>query len=410
MAQPQGMFDWNYQDPRLLQQQYAQQGQISPADMAAMPLLNQVAAMGSNAGANIGVGLGRMFGGRAPQEIENEVMKDVFTQAAQATADPIERLQIAAQGLRQKGMEGRAVQLERQMFELMESQGKAQESQAKAASEMQKQSQAAQRLKGLTQFIQRKMPDLAPEEAAALASDEKVVQELLKNPEMKPEFIDTAEGQLLVDKNTGKIIAQFSGKPQKPSMGSEIASGLAPLVGAIVSERAKKAGGAEGTEVGKATAQIGAGYKSLDALQNALGILEKGIYAGGYGPVQEMGAKYGMGIFGDRQRLVNTQEYRSYIKQVVMPMMAMLGGSDSNEELKKMEEMMAAETSLDPKAMQNIINNAMKAVRKDLARIEKQQEAVSTGTPLPTGPIQDPQKKTTTRTTRSGVKYTVEED
>ena len=115
----QGMFDWNYVDPRMIQDAYVQSRQVDPKTMAQLPLLNQVAAMGGNTGAALGAGLGRLFGGQAPMQAENELMKNIFSSAAQATSDPIERMKLAAQGLRNSGLEGRAQQLEQQMAQML---------------------------------------------------------------------------------------------------------------------------------------------------------------------------------------------------------------------------------------------------------------------------------------------------
>jgi hypothetical protein len=73
--------------------------------------------MGANTGANLGNTVGRMFGGRTSAEVENEAMKRIFAQASQATTDPAERLQIAAQLFRQQGMENRAQALEDKALE-----------------------------------------------------------------------------------------------------------------------------------------------------------------------------------------------------------------------------------------------------------------------------------------------------
>lgn len=367
-----------------LNDQAFQFAQMTPMQQAQMGLFR--------AGSQLGTGLAGLMGYQDPEEMR---LKDINDIGSKIQWDKPESIMQAAQEMSTKGYsrEAMALMQKAQEAQLGAAQvGKETALRDKAVQEAtDKKAEAAAKqmgLQGRAQFLISRVEGLTPEMAMGLAGDEQIVRELLKQPDVKTEIVDTEQGQLLINSQTGATIANIGRKPQKPSMGSEIASGLAPLVGAIVSERAKKAGGAEGTEVGKAVAQIGTGYKTLDALQGASDILSRGIYAGGYGPLQEMGAKYGMGVLGDRQRLVNTQEYRSYIKQVVMPMMAMLGGSDSNEELKKMEEMMAADTALDPKAMQNIITNAMKAVRKDIARIEKQQKAVEGGTPLPTGPME----------------------
>lgn len=111
-----GMF--NYTDPRLLRDAYVQDMSVDAKTMAQLPLLNQIAAFGGNSGAQIGTSLGRLFGGTTPLEAEQNLIKDVFSQAAKATNDPMERMKIAAQGFREKGMEGRAMQLEEQMAKM----------------------------------------------------------------------------------------------------------------------------------------------------------------------------------------------------------------------------------------------------------------------------------------------------
>lgn len=172
------------------------------------------------------------------------------------------------------------------------------------------------------------------------------------------------------------------------SIGDQIAEGLSPLVGAMAKGQAVKAGEAGGTEVGKAAAKVGAGYRSLDAISDALETVESGIYGGGYGPLAEAASKYTFGVVGNKERLVNTEAFRAYIGNVVIPMMQQLGGSDSNEELKKMEAIAGGNTQLEPEAIKRILNSARKAIKKDLARLEKQQEAVTGGKPLPLGPVQ----------------------
>ena len=231
----------------------------------------------------------------------------------------------------------------------------------------------------------------------------------LVGTDAKTQVIETAQGQQLINSATGEVIANFSGKPVKPSMSSEIAAGLSPLVGALAASQAKKAGEASGTDVGKNVAQIQSGYEAETALSDALTMVDKGIYAGGYGPLQEAAAKYTKGTVGDSKRLVNTQEFRAYIGNVVIPMMSKLGGSDSNEELKYMRSIAGGETELEPAAIKAIIQRAQKAIRSDIARKQAQYAAIQEGRPLPTGPINVPSKQQRTATTKSGTKYTIED-
>jgi hypothetical protein len=230
----------------------------------------------------------------------------------------------------------------------------------------------------------------------------------LKESDAKTQVIDTPAGQQLINSQNGEVIATFAGKPIKPSIGSEVAAGLAPLVGAIAAGQAKAAGGKSGEEVGKAVAQINSGYAAESALRDALQMVDTGIYAGGYGPMQELASKYTGGVIGDKKRLVNTEQFRAYIGNVVIPMMSQLGGSDSNEELKYMKSIAGGETTLEPEAMKKILQRAQRAVNNDILRKQQQYTAVQQGQPLPVGPV-GTQKAGTQRKTKSGVAYTVED-
>jgi flagellar basal body rod protein FlgB len=115
-----GMFDWNPKSQLQLQQEYLQ------------GIIGDNADVSARLGANIGYGLGRMFGGQTAQEAEQNIMKDVFSQAAQEQ-DPVKRLQTAAALFRQKGMEGRAQQLEAQMMKQRETEAEIRYKEAQAA-------------------------------------------------------------------------------------------------------------------------------------------------------------------------------------------------------------------------------------------------------------------------------------
>lgn len=116
-----GMFDWNPQTQSQMDQGYLK-GIIDA---------NTGDNYGARFGAGLGLSLGRMFGGQTPQEYEQNIMKDVFAQASQEP-DPVKRLQTAADLFRQKGMEGRAQQLETQGLELSLKQQQTREATAKA--------------------------------------------------------------------------------------------------------------------------------------------------------------------------------------------------------------------------------------------------------------------------------------
>lgn len=212
--------------------------------------------------------------------------------------------------------------------------------------------------------------------------------------------LDPAKDKEQYDAYTAKIKKLTTGG----GIGSEIAAGLSPLVGAMVSGQAKKAGETIGSEFGKNVVSIEGKYTAKNAVDDALDVLKKGIYAGGYGPLQEATAKYTKGVIGSPERLANTEEFRSYIGNVVIPRLQEFGGNDSVEELKYLRSVMAGETTMEPKAIRNILNKASKNIERGIQRIERQNKEIQQGKPVSTGPVGGQQ-----RTTRGGVTYTVEE-
>lgn len=186
------------------------------------------------------------------------------------------------------------------------------------------------------------------------------------------------------DPRVKEINALIAKKTTGGGIGAEIAAGLSPLVGAMAVSQAKKAGEAGGTEVGKQSAAIQGKYTALGSIKDAVDMLDKGIYSGGYGPLQEAAAKYSGGLIR-KDRLANTQEFRAYIGDVVIPRLQEFGGNDSVEELNYLRSVMAGDTSMEGSAIKNILKRADSKIRAGITRLEKQQEAVTTGRPLPLG-------------------------
>jgi hypothetical protein len=186
------------------------------------------------------------------------------------------------------------------------------------------------------------------------------------------------------DPRVKEINALIAKKTTPGGIGSDIAAGLAPLVGAMAGAQAKSAGAASGTEVGKQTANVQGKYTALGSIKDAVDMLDKGIYSGGYGPAQELIAKYSGGLI-KKDRLANTQEFRSYIGDVVIPRLQEFGGNDSVEELNYLRSVMAGDTSMEGSAIKNILQKADRKIKAGIDRLEQQQKAVTTGKPLPLG-------------------------
>jgi hypothetical protein len=230
-----------------------------------------------------------------------------------------------------------------------------------------------------------------------------------------PKGAQSELGKLLAERSTlnpetdKTQIAAYDAKIKKLTtgggIGSEIAAGLSPIMGAIAKGQATKSAEAGGTAVGKDVAAIQGKYTALNSVDDALNVVKKGIYAGGYGPLEEGLAKYSKGVLADKQRLVNTEEFRAYIGDVVIPRLTEFGGNDSVEELKYLKSVMAGETTMESKSIERILTKAKTKIEAGIKRTQKQQEAIGTGQQLPTGPVTGRAQQ---RTTRSGVVYTVE--
>jgi hypothetical protein len=247
-------------------------------------------------------------------------------------------------------------------------------------------------LEGKAQLVMKHMPNITMEEAVGLASDSNAFAKLI-NPKIETELIKDDGVNKLINKQTGEVI-RVLGKAGKTV--EEIAGSSAAITSAAITAAAKKTAEALGTAQGRATGEAVAGiqgkHDALSSLQEAVGMLDKGIYAGGYGPLQEGTAKYTMGAVGSQERVVNTEVFRSHIGNTVIPRLKEFGGNDSEQELAYLTAVMAGNTTLEPKAIRKILKSAETKIKAGIERVQKQQQAASTGRPLPTGPSVAPRR------------------
>jgi len=179
------------------------------------------------------------------------------------------------------------------------------------------------------------------------------------------------------------------------SIGTQIAEGLNPLVGAIAKGQAGKAGETGGAAVGKDTAAIQGKEDALIALTNASKLLknDKGqyaIYSGFYGPTVTTAVKATGGLVGDRGKVVQTEKFLNEVKTTVIPLLAEFGGNDSNEELRFLQGIVGGDQTLEPEAIEAILKSAQAKIKRGIQRTQDQQKAVIEGRPLPTGVSNQP--------------------
>ena len=222
-------------------------------------------------------------------------------------------------------------------------------------------------------------------------------------------------GNALVSKTTGKPIYQGD-KPEKYSAFAQelIDAGLQPDTEPFqrrmldfISEKTKGAGKGTGNvtiggisidtgEAGKAAAKvIGANVANVESqyslqtgVGDALKLIDKGIYAGAYGPEKGFVAKFSGGMIGDPKKVQNTEVFMANIGEIVIPRLQQFGGNDSNEELKYLQKVVAGDQRLEPESMKRILKSAEKKIANNILRLQKQAESGKTRTELPLQPMQ----------------------
>ena len=141
--------------------------------------------------------------------------------------------------------------------------------------------------------------------------------------------------------------------------------------------------------IGTNVANIENQFSLKTAYEDALTLLNKGIYAGGLGPEQTAATKYSFGSIGSQKKLENTEVFLANIGEIVIPRLVQFGGNDSNEELKYLKDVVAGNQRLEPESMKRILINAEKKVQKNIERLQKQASS-KPGEALPTTPMNAP--------------------
>lgn len=131
-----------------------------------------------------------------------------------------------------------------------------------------------------------------------------------------------------------------------------------------------------GKEIGKEASVAGKTGEAADSISSALGILDKGIYAGTYGEAKKFAAK---ALPGDKQTVSNTEEFIAHIGNVVIPRMRDLGGSDTEEELRYMRAITGGDLKMEPESIKRILISAERKIQAKQERLRREGKAVGLG-------------------------------
>lgn len=269
--------------------------------------------------------------------------------------------------------------------------------------------------KAMSEIAKAREADLKPVVVDGRVVNSRTGQVMYESPPKpeKEEFV--VVGNALVSKTTQKPVYQGE-KPEKISAFAQelIDAGLQPdtepfqkrmleyvnektkgagkgtgnvIIGGI-SVDTGAAGKAAGKVIGENVANVENQYSLLTSVGDAVKLIDKGIYAGAYGPEKGFIAKF-TGI-GDPKKVQNTEVFMSNIGEIVIPRLQQFGGNDSNEELKYLQKVVAGDQRIEPESMKRILASAEKKIRNNISRLQKQAETGKTGSELPLQPMNAP--------------------
>ena len=365
-----GLFD--YQSPENMRAARLQPLLVSGAQMGQQPLLSQLVSQMSNAGANLGSAGAGMLGLQLPEEAAQQRVKDIMQGVGQ---DDVEGLRAASQKFADIGDTQRANALIDQANKA-ETLGFARQDRKTAQDQIKA---AATQKEGLITALTKRDPNMSPEVAAVLAGDSKALLSYL-NPDVKTAFKEVNGRIVLFNSDTGIPIRDVGAAT--PSDSSLIAGGLGKLASSLAARKAGEGVGlAEGKAVSAAYEQARLNETQLGGLQESLDLIDKGIYAGGYGAAGEKIAQLGGGVVGDKEKLARTQVFRSNLGSNVLPMMQALGGSDTIEELNFVKDIVGANTTYEPEALKTVIQSFIKKIGLRTKLAELNMKRVLNGDP-----------------------------
>jgi hypothetical protein len=131
----------------------------------------------------------------------------------------------------------------------------------------------------------------------------------------------------------------------------------------------KELGKGEADIITKERGLVAGKRDALDALDQAQKLLDQGIFTGAYANLQMKGVKAIPGL--DKTKAANTEAFRAYIGEVVVPRLKEFGGNDSNEELRYLQGIMGGDISMEEGAIRRILESAELKIRRGIERAER---------------------------------------
>jgi len=385
--------------PDLYERQLRAQDEKRAIEMANLAPGARGAAMIQSGAAGLTRGLGGLLGAEDPQMKLISARQSVIGQLDQT--DPASLLK-GAQMLTQMGDQQGAFALadyarkaQESLAQTKQRQAAALASEAQAGRERQQATpndiQIANRIASLRDGItQLEAAEQTPENIRTkniLTYQLSELERITAKPEQKDKY--SAFGQTLIDAGLQpgtepfqKRMLEYATEKAKGAgkgTGNVTIGGITVDTG-VASKEASKI-------IGQNVANIETQFSLKTAFDDAIKLVNQGIYGGAYGPEKQFLAKF-TGI-GSPQKVENTEVFMANIGEIVIPRLQQFGGNDSNEELKYLQKVVAGELRMEPKAMLRVLESAERKTRNNIERLQKQTSG-KPGEALPTTPMNLP--------------------
>lgn len=187
----------------------------------------------------------------------------------------------------------------------------------------------------------------------------------------QPVFLDENTRKTFVfdtDKTGNQIEVPYTGGLKGLKGGTEVNVG-----GSVVKVDTSETGKAAGKELGKELITVKDKQSAIDSIRDAISILDQGIYAGSYSAIRKGLAKYA-GV-GDPDKVARTEEFVSYIGDVVVARLKDFGGNDSEQELAYLNKIIGGDLEVEPKALKRILERAEAKIQRGIERLRRQAES-----------------------------------
>lgn len=257
---------------------------------------------------------------------------------------------------------------------------------------------------GMSQLEAQQKAGLEPKDLLPYATPESI-QEMISGGMLgfKPKQADLKEvGGILYDPST-RNVAQLGGRdPTVETVGADLYErnpstdqlkklDNAPQTTINNNMNAESAfqrafGQAEGTRLSAAVAMRPQMQDAVNATEKGLELLQQGIHTGITGNIANNLQRVDAALFNsDPAKSARTQEFISYIGDVVIPGLKAFGGSDTVEEMKYLQAVSGGDITLEPQALSQILQSIDQKTRRKLNEVDGALEQVrAQGMTVPT--------------------------